>query len=171
MTATRLDAEVQVLIKRIERVRDSVLQKEFSDALDEASEVVVTAARANVNDAPEVVKRYNTAKLTSSKRAPKGSGNVVAQYHPGNLRQSIQVLKKFSSALRRVIGPKRFRGSPSGDFKGRRVDGYYAHMVHDGTEDIQANPFMETAARKTEPIVKPKLVATAKSVIEKAWSR
>lgn len=171
MTKQRLDAEVQVLVRRIERVRDAVLRKEFSDALDKAAEVVVESARSYVDDADEVVKRYSTAKLSSSKRAPKGRGKVVAQYHPGNLRRSIQVLPKYSKGLRRVIGPRRFRGSASGEFKGRRVDGYYAHMVHDGTAEIQANPFMEKAARQTAPIVKPALVATAKSVIERAWGK
>ena len=47
-------------------------------------------------------KRYSTAKANKAIRAPKGMGNVVATYMPGNLARSIRVLDLKKTKHQRV---------------------------------------------------------------------
>lgn len=76
--------------------------------------------------------RHNTAKLTNKIRAPKGSGNIVATYSPGNLGRSINVLK-FGRAKSKVFVGAKLARSAKGNFSGRRTDGYYMHFTEKGT--------------------------------------
>lgn len=88
-------------------------------------------------------KRYSTPKVTNRLRAPKGSGRVAATYYPGNLANSLRVLK-FSRAKTKVfVGAKLAKGrSAKGTFGlGQRADGYYLHMVERGTKYASARPF------------------------------
>lgn len=81
--------------------------------------------------------RYNTAKLTKKIRAPKGLGNKVATYTPGNLGRSINVLKFRRAKSKVYIGAKLTKGS-KGTFTGLRTDGYYMHFSEAGTTNIRA---------------------------------
>jgi len=82
--------------------------------------------------------RYNTAKLTKKIRAPKGSGKIVATYTPGNLGRSINVLK-FNRAKSKVFVGAKLARTTTGNFSGRRVDGYYMHFTEKGTKKIQGS--------------------------------
>ena len=93
--------------------------------------------------------RYNTAKLTKKIRAPKGSGNIVATYQPGNLGRSISVLK-FSRAKSKVFVGAKLARRPTGNFSGRRTDGYYLHMVEQGTKQSKANPFFHSSWQRSK---------------------
>jgi len=101
------------------------------------------AASAAESAAPKskaVHYRYNTSKLTKKLRAPKGLGNKVASYSPGNLGRSMNVLK-FSRAKSKVFVGAKLARRATGKFTGRRTDGYYLHMVEQGTKHSQAKPF------------------------------
>lgn len=155
------------LTSLVARVNDDKLSKKL---FKQASKPYVDQARNNVKnmtDAPDVVKRYNTKKLTGLLKAPNGYGSVVARYHKGNLERSIKPL-----ALRRmkrgiVIGPAASR-SGKGEFKGSRTDGWYAHMVEYKTaNNKRARPFASSAWDMTETRVKADVLTLFRKEIEK----
>lgn len=95
--------------------------------------------------------RYNTAKLTRKIRAPKGSGNKVASYSPGNLGRSINVLK-FNRAKSKVYVGAKLARRATGKFNGRRADGYYLHFTEKGTTKQRGTGWFKSAwerSRKT----------------------
>lgn len=99
-------------------------------------------------------KRYNTAKVVRSIRAPKGSGTVVATYFPGNLGASIQVLKFRQAQSKVFVGARLAKGQASGSFgRGVRTDGYYLNMVELGTRYAAARPFFRAAWQRAQPRV------------------
>lgn len=122
-------AELKVINKNLERILARFKGKERKKIVRPASKILIAKAQSNISDSDKPHKRYSTPKLSDKLRAPKGMGKVVATYYPGNLRKSIQELR-----LRRtfaiLVGPRVNKRGSKGDFgKGKRVDGYYAHMV------------------------------------------
>lgn len=115
---------------------------------------MATAAESGAPKSSKVHKRYSTAKVNKKMRAPKGMGTVVATYHPGNLAQSMQVLK-FSRAKTKVyVGSKLAKGGARGTFGlGSRTDGYYLGMVTDGTKHSSPNRFFAQAVNKSSGTV------------------
>lgn len=93
--------------------------------------------------------RYSTKKVVKSIRAPKGKGSVVATYMPGNLGRSVNVLK-FARAKSKVFVGAKVARSSKGVFAGRRTDGYYLHMVEDGTKNSSASPFFRSAWERSK---------------------
>ena len=95
-------------------------------------------------------------------------GEKVTVSH-GNLRRSIQVLKKWPGDPSGVyIGPKAVRRNASGKYTGDRVNAYYAAMVEFGTaahrigyggnkgpmvQGIKPHPFMRPAFDSTKDAV------------------
>lgn len=111
-----------------------------------------SAAEAAAPKSRAVHYRYSTAKLTKKLRAPKGYGNRVASYTPGNLGRSISVLK-FNRAKSKVfVGAKLSRQS-KGNFSGRRTDGYYLHFVEQGTVNSRANAFFRASWERSRGFV------------------
>ena len=94
-------------------------------------------------------KRYNTAKVVKAIRAPKGRGNVVATYYPGNLGRSLQVMK-FNRAKSKVFVGAKLARTARGNFNGRRVDGYYLHMVEEGTKHSQGTRFFHSSWQRSK---------------------
>lgn len=142
-----LEAEVSRAMAKLKALPELFDKPEVRDrVLRPAAEILQKAAQANVRNAPKAVKRYSTSKGSKNIRAPKGKGNVVATYEPGNLKLSMQVLKfRRSKAL--FVGAKVMKRNPSGTFgKGRRADGWYAHFIEFGTKRAKARPFMRPAA-------------------------
>ena len=92
------------------------------------------AAESAAPKSRKVHYRYNTAKLTNKIRAPKGSGNKIASYSPGNLGRSINVLK-FRQAKSKVFVGAKLARSARGNFSGRRTDGYYMAFTEKGTKN------------------------------------
>lgn len=71
------------------------------------------------------------------------NGKIVATYEPGNLRKSLGVITvKDRKNASIIVAPR--AGAK------RKFDGYYAHMVHEGTVNQPANPFMERAFAQTK---------------------
>lgn len=97
------------------------LKKTQREDMKEAAKILSSAISARTPVGEKAHKRY--PKRGKGKKAAKGAGRVVAEYRPGNLRRSIQVLT-FRRSPAAFVGPK---------LGGRRADGYYAHMVERGT--------------------------------------
>lgn len=122
----QLEKEIKSLTKKFE---PRVTQRVFS----KAAKPYIHKVREEAPRAKRVVKRYNTPKSFSNKRAPKGQGVVAAEYHPGNLGRSFKRLRFRRSYLMRAIfiGPKRAR-TTTGVFRTiGKSDGWYAHLVDD----------------------------------------
>lgn len=99
-------------------------------------------------------RRYNTAKVAKSIRAPKGAGAVVATYMPGNLGASVKVLKFRQAQSKVYVGAKLSKGKAAGVFgPGRKQDGYYMHWVEFGTVRSKATPFFRAAWQRAQPRV------------------
>jgi len=133
-----LQSELNIVIRALLGLSPTA-QKQSKVILTEAAKPLLSAiqGRAPVSDKPH--KRY---RKSGSKRAPKGAGQVVATYYPGNLKRSFNVLR-FRRSKAVFVGPK--VSGNSGDFRGRRADGYYAHMVEFGTVKTSAQPFVRPA--------------------------
>lgn len=168
----KFDLEVQNVVRKIGRLKNALASKEMENVIDNAGDVLVQVAQAQAPDSKEVHHRYSTAKAYGKLKAPKGAGSIAASYYPGNIKRSIQKLTHISSPLNLVIGLKRFKGrSPSGKFAGKRVDPFYALMVHDGTENQAANPFMERAVTLAKPQIKLILLKGSKGILERHSKR
>lgn len=132
-----LQDEVNVLVKKLHTIADRAKRKSTS-ALRRGAAPIVSAAKANAPQSNEPHHRYK-------------DGRKVATYYPGNLRRSIRVLplRRTKSAV--LIGPKlaRSSGGPAeGDFRGQKVDGWYAHFVEFGTIEQPPQPYMRPAAQQ-----------------------
>lgn len=116
------------------------------------------AASAAESAAPRSAKphkRYSTPKASNRLRAPKGLGRVQATYYPGNLANSLQVLKFNRSKTKVFVGAKLAKGrSNKGSFGlGARSDGYYLHMVERRTKYAAARPFFTRSVMAAAPRV------------------
>lgn len=163
--------DVARLNARLENLKSFSKLSKFQKELAKAGNIVVVAAQslAPQSDGPHA--RYNTTKIRKSWRAPKGLGEVAAIYEPGNLRRSIQVLPRYSGRNWLLIGPRLHKGKTSGRFSGRRVDAYYAGMVHNGTVFQTAQPFMEDAAKSVGDLVVAQLRAGTLDIIVNLWEQ
>ena len=121
-----LEKELKGIIKRFD-------VKTTQRIFNKASKAYVNKVRGSAPKAGRVVKRYNTPKSFSNKRAPRGMGNVVAEYHPGNLGRSFKRLRfRGSSKFRAVfIGPKKSRNGKGVFRTVGKSDGFYARFLGD----------------------------------------
>ena len=150
--------EIDKVIAKLKKLTVEIDTPEVRErVLRPAAEILQRAAQANVRNATKTVKRYSTGKFSKRLKAPKGKGNVVATYEPGNLKLAMQVLKfKRSKAL--FVGAKVMKRNPTGTFgKGRRADGWYAHFIEFGTRHAAARPFMRPAAYASARAVKQRI--------------
>lgn len=140
-----LQQEADQWIKKIEGLTKELNRKERKKILRRAARPLRKAAR---RFAPKRVKppgannRYSTAKLIKGIRAPKGKGNVVGTYYPGNLKKSIATLS-FRRSSSVFVGP-RLRG---------KFDAYYAAMIYGSAEEFNRR------------VLKPALQATESAVV------
>lgn len=131
-----LESDVRDAIKKFRAVEKHFSVKERRNILKEGGKVLVASVRSKIPEADDDVFRYSTPKVKKKKRAPKGSGNVVAVYTPGNARRSYKILdlRKTPDV---IVGPKT-SSKGGGVFSGSRVDGYYFHMLEYGTRFMPA---------------------------------
>lgn len=103
------------------RVKKQVMQT----AATKASKIVVSNARAFAPVGSRIHSYYS-------------GGQIARTFKPGNLKKSIVKLPK------RKVGNAVIVGAITG--KNEPYDGYYAHMVHEGTANgIRPNRFMQRA--------------------------
>jgi len=132
-----LEKDVQATIKKLRALDKHFSGKQRRAVLVDAAKVLVNNVRSNIPEADEDVYRYSTPKVKRKQRAPKGQGNVVAVYTPGNARRSYRVLplRKTDEVF---VGPKVSKKSTHGIFSGSRVDGYYFHLLEYGSRHMSA---------------------------------
>lgn len=125
--------------------------KDFQDegkrkqVLEYAAKPLVDAAQTSAPVGINVHYRYK-GNGKGKKRSGKGHGTIVATYKPGNLKGSIQVLKKLRKSKNVFVGPAVNKGKVFGPTKS---DGYYAHMVEYGTSQKSARPFFRPALERS----------------------
>lgn len=133
--AQTIQAEIDILIRKLNAVSDQA-KKDSRQALGEGAKPLISAIKANapVSDGPHV--RYK--------------GNMKITYHPGNLRRGIKkLLFRRSPAV--FIGPKVDKTASAVEYKGNKVDAYYAHWVEFGTVSQPPQPFVRPAAESVGP--------------------
>lgn len=146
-----MEAQLARLDRTFLGIERSYDPKEIRQHLRPSAKVFIDAAR---DRAPRTNKPHHRKK----------NGKIIATYHPGNLRRSIKVLPLRRMKYGLGVGPYvQRRGKGGGDFKGSRVDAYYAHFVEYGTVKQSANPYMRSAYDSTRGTV----LATAKEGMAK----
>lgn len=138
--------EIKMLEKEIKKLSKNFSPKETQRVFTKASEPYRAKAREVAPQAKKVVKRYSTPKSFSKRRAPKGSGVVVAEYHPGNLGRSFKKLSlRYASKWRAImIGPKKARNG-KGVFRTRgKTDGYYARFLDESFDKTMRDAWNST---------------------------
>jgi HK97 gp10 family phage protein len=131
-----LDAKTQAEIAKIINAFNN-LSKKFDKKgqqkiLKKGATVIRSAVKSLAPESSDTHFRYDTGKLDKSKRAAKGSGQIVAAYEPGNFKRSIRIqLFKRSNAV--FVGPVVAKGKKGGNYSGNKVDAYYAHIVEHGS--------------------------------------
>lgn len=143
-----IEQEINEAIKKLQKLPGVFIQnRQRVAALGGA--YASAAAEAAAPKSSKVHKRYSTAKVTKRIRAPKGLGNVVATYSPGNLGRSINVLK-FNRAKSKVFVGAKLARRATGSFSGRRTDGYYMAWVEQGTKNSRANMFFRASWERSK---------------------
>ena len=138
----QLAKEVDELLKEFRQIARNA-KRGTSAILTKSAKPVVAALYRAAPHGRKVHKRYSTAKLVKSIRAPKGRGNVVATYYPGNLAASFDVLRFRQSKYAVFVGAKLAKGTAQGVFGPfGKTDGYYAHMIEKGTRHTPPRPFI-----------------------------
>lgn len=134
--------EIRVTVERLAMVAKD-LPKQARRVLYQGARVVLEEIKSRTPYSSKPHSRYSTPKLTRKLRAPKGFGKIAATYNPGNLEDSMDVLR-FSRSEALFVGPRMGRRS-----KGN--DGYYAGWVEKGTQYARATPFIHRGAAVAEP--------------------
>jgi len=164
--AKTLEQEVKEAIKKLQLLPKEFSKKTKRKMLRKAAKPLINAARNNIGDSNEPHYRYKTSKASNKLRAPKGKGNVVAVYHPGNLRKSIKALT-FRKSSDIFVGPRVAKRGSGGHYgKGSRVDGYYDAMVEFGTRNTAGQAYMRRAVPAATQAVQKKIISETKIIIE-----
>jgi hypothetical protein len=84
------------------------------------------------------------------------NGKIVATYHPGNLKRAIGLLD-LTETVNVFAGVKvQPRGKARGQFKGNRVDGYYARFIEAKNPFIR--PSFDATAGRMKAIIRDGLL-------------
>jgi len=148
-----LNKDVQRVINTLKRLPKEYEQKALKKVLKESSKPLMKAAKANVPTASKPVKRYK-------------NGKVIATYFPNNLKRAIGFLTKLRRTKAVFVGARLSKSGTSGEFKGNRVDAYYAHIVEHGSVHQKGVHFLEKAYLSTKQIVFSKITAKTKAILK-----
>lgn len=127
MAQSEIDRELKKAIDNLKVLRKGLTRKEIQDPLKKSSKILVKASKQNIPKGKRQFHHRYEGKVSGKKKAPKGLGKIAATYYKGNLRRSLQTLI-FRRSLNVFVGFKRPKTGTKGEFKGRKVDGYYAVM-------------------------------------------
>jgi len=169
MTTVEIDRnDVTHLNQKLKDLSQSLDDKTIRKIMRKGAKPFIQAAKSAAPVARKNVHRYSTPKLSDKLKAPKGLGKIAATYSPGNLSRSIKALplRKLKTSV--IIGPKKGGRNSQGLFKGRRVDGFYGHLVEFSTKYKKATPFMSPAWRRTQNQVLAKITKEMEMQISKA---
>lgn len=152
------EQELEAAIKKLNGI--GLALKDRKKLLAKSAKILQKEIRSNIKDSDEPHFRYATPKVSSKLKAPKGEGNKVATYYPGNLRRSIQVLR-FRKSPDVFVGHRKKNGQGAkGEFKGSRVDGFYLWFLEFGTKFFAAKKYVKNAYNA-------KKVTVAKDIIDR----
>lgn len=154
--ASRIDADIKNTINLLKQIPSLFNRKDLQkDILIPAAKPLRDAARNNVAESDEIHFRYKPNK--GGQKKGKGEGNIIGAYHPGNLKRAIVILKfRRSNAV--FVGPRIKKGDAAfGEFKGVKVDGYYAAMVEYGTKNMAGQAYMRRALASQQSTVANKI--------------
>ena len=148
-----MEQEVQTAIDKLQKFGKVVAENRKS-INDGGGAIMADALQQATPRGSKTHYRYNTAKVNRAIRAPKGMGNIVATYSPGNLKKSMQVLKLNRAKTKTYVGARLAKGKATGKFgAGARTDGFYAHMVDGGTKHMDARNYYRPAVERATPTV------------------
>lgn len=148
--------------KKVMHLIATDLQKRRQSILATAAKPMVQAAKTT---APRSKKPHNRYAGKKGKRSAKGEGQIVATYHPGNLSRAVKVMR-FRKAKSKVFVGVNLPKNAQGVFKGRKTDGYYLHMVAEGTKYHGGNPYWQNAYESTKGVVQQNIIEAFKSKIK-----
>lgn len=164
--ANSIEMEVKAAIKKLRLLPREFSKKEKRKVLRKAAKPLIQAARANIPRSSKPHYRYKTSKASSSIKAPKGKGRVIATYYPGNLSRSIRAMT-FRRSSDIFVGPRVAKqGKGSGNFKGNRVDGFYANQMEFGNKNMAGIGFMRKAVPLATQSVQKAIIEGSKKKID-----
>jgi hypothetical protein len=156
-----LNNEVNELIKRL-RMVSQTSKRQTSRILGKNAKPIADALFAAAPHGKKIHKRYKKAGLNRGIRAPRGKGQVVAIYKPGNLATSFKLFRFKGAKYSIQVGAK-FQKNPTGTFgPGGKQDAYYTHIVE------QRDPFIIPTWLRMKQGVEAGIIADLKKVIERA---
>lgn len=135
--AKNIEQEIDELVRRIRAVSNNA-KKESKQAFRAAAKPIISAIQERAPVSNEPHSRYN-------------GGKKVATYYPGNLKRSIKVLALRRAQYAVYIGPRMVNES-TGEFKGQKTDGYYAHLM-----EFEYG----LGGRRPQPFIRPGAIAAA----------
>lgn len=141
MAGAILHESSQRVIRDLKRL-GTVMDADKKKILSYAAIPLINAMQQRAPVGQKMHKRYN-------------GGKEVARYYPGNLRKSLQELKKLKRSDRVWVGPR--KDGTRGTFGRSRFDPFYAPLVNAGTRYTRARPFIEPAAAAAEPQVRRRI--------------
>lgn len=111
------DQDVEKIIRTLNKLDKTFNAKEIKKIQNKSGAPLIKEMKKNIPKSKEPHHRKDS------------SGNIVATYYPGNLRRSIRRLN-IKGAYYSWYGPK--TTATKGEFRGNKVDGWYAHFVEFG---------------------------------------
>lgn len=153
--AIRIDkVELQKALKELDKVADRLADDEWRrQALGESAEYVAVAAQKRQKESEAAHYYYRNRRR--GHRRPRGTAtNDRVKIKPGNLKKSIQYLRKLKKTPSAVVGPNIKKSLGNLKNLGRtpaNTSGFYAHMsqkAYAGAEDFRRH-IMEPALQQT----------------------
>ncbi len=140
--------QVTAAVKTLEKLT-YYFEKERQNILEYAAIPMVRAMQAGAPIGAKIHLRYPKRR---GGRAHNGEGQVIARYHPGNMKGACRVLDlKRTNAV--IVGAKLAKSGTKGTFCRSRFDAYYLHWVEYGTRKMAARPFLRPAMISASPQV------------------
>jgi hypothetical protein len=159
-----LNNEINELVKRLRLVSETS-KRQTSRILGKNAKPITDALFVAAPHGKKTHKRYRKAGLNKSIRTPRGKGQVVAIYKPGNLATSFKLFRFKGAKYSIQVGAK-FQKNPSGTFgPGGRQDAYYTHIVE------QRSPFIMPTWLRMKQGVENGVIRDLKRVIERAGKK
>ena len=157
----QLQRDLNQVINTIRGISGAI-SKEAKNELKEAAGPLLLAIKTAAPKGTKTHKRY--VSHGGNKRAAKGSGNVAATYKPGNLKRSYRILRFRRSKLAVFVGVK----------LGGKVDGYYAHMVNNDTQNVDGSTrmgkgYIEKAVSSLGQSVLSDSISRISRLVKKYW--
>lgn len=151
--AREMTKEIDAAVRVLEKLGDRFDKKRTKEFLKPAAKILISKISAAAPKSDSKHFRYTSSMSDKKKRAKKGEGNKVATYYPGNLARSIRMLT-FRRSSDVWVGPRFAKRGSNGEYKGNKVDGFYARFVEFGTKHFAAQPFIRPSVirAKTEVI-------------------